>query len=74
MSRALRVPALLAVAVAALALGGCRGGAAAAPPPVTVEAPPPVTVEAPAPAADPLGSVESSLDAIERQVDRDGTG
>ena len=63
MSRTARA-ALLVGAVATLALGGCHSGVAAAP-----SAP-----RASVTSADPLGSVETTLDHIERQVDRDGAG
>jgi hypothetical protein len=49
------------VLAAAVTLGGCR--AAAAP----TARPPAVT------SADPLGSVETRVDQIEKQVDHDGT-
>ena len=56
--------AVLGVAVATLALGGCRGAVAAAP-----------TGSSPGAAstADPLGGVESRVDRIEQQIDQDGT-
>ena len=53
--------AVLCLAAAAVALGGCRAAAAPAP------SPPAVT------SADPLGSVETRVDQIEKQVDQDGT-
>jgi hypothetical protein len=56
--------AVLGVAVATLALGGCRGAVAAA---STGSSPGAVS------AADPLGGVESRVDRIERQIDQDGT-
>jgi hypothetical protein len=53
---------LLVAAAGTLALGGCRGGVAAAP------------AGGAGVSADPLGSIESSISAIEKQVDQDGTG
>jgi hypothetical protein len=61
-SRPLRVAVLLVAAAGTLALGGCRGGVAAAP------------AGGAGVSADPLGSIESSISAIEKQVDQDGTG
>ena len=61
MNRATRI-ALLVAAVATLALGGCRGATPTAAPGVSVSS------------ADPLGSVETRVDQIEKQVDRDATG
>ena len=72
MSRPLRVAVLLVAAAGTLALGGCRGAAAASP-----AATAPVSsagLDAPGAESDPLGSVESSISAIEKQVDQDGTG
>ena len=46
------------MAAATLALGGCRGAVAAPPGGRT--------------SADPLGSVETSVDQIEHQIDHDG--
>ena len=54
--------AVLVTVVATLALGGCRGAATASPPAGHVTS------------ADPLGSVETRLDQIEKQVEQDGTG
>ena len=54
------------MAAATLALGGCRGalgGRARRRRP-----------QARVTSADPLGSVETSVDQIEKQVDHDGTG
>ena len=62
MRRTARVAALVAVVVATLALGGCRGAAADSPP------------AGHGTSADPLGGVETRLDQIEKQVDQDGTG
>ena len=61
----MRTPAraglLVVIAATTVALGGCRDGAAAAP--------------GPAPTAGAaLAGVDSSLDAIERQLDRDSSG
>jgi curli biogenesis system outer membrane secretion channel CsgG len=50
------------VLAAAVTLGGCRAAAAA-----PTAGPPAVT------SADPLGSVETRVDQIEKQVDHDGT-
>ena len=60
MSRALRATVLVVAAVATLALGGCRGATPTAAPGVS--------------SADPLGSVETSVDRIEKQIDHDGAG
>jgi hypothetical protein len=72
-SRPLRVAVLLVAAAGTLALGGCGGGVAAAP-----AASPGSSAGLDAPgagsSADPLGSIESSISAIEKQVDQDGTG
>jgi len=62
-SRPVRVAVLLVAATATLALGGCRGAAATA-----------AGGGGGAASADPLGSIESSIAAVEKQVDRDGTG
>jgi len=51
--------AVLALA-AAVTLGGCRAAAPTAGPPAVTS-------------ADPLGSVETRVDQIEKQVDHDGT-
>ena len=64
MSRPLRLAVLLVAAAGTLALGGCRGAVAAAP----------AGSAGVSASADPLGSVESSISAIEKQVDQDGTG
>jgi hypothetical protein len=53
---------VLGVAVATLALGGCRGAVAAP----TGSSPGAVS------SADPLGGVESRVDRIEEQIDQDG--
>jgi hypothetical protein len=87
MSRSLRGAVVLMAAAGTLALGGCRGAVAAAPSPGAVSpgssgavSPGGLTQGATAgggsagTSADPLGSVEASLDAIEKQVDQDGTG
>lgn len=87
MSRSLRAVVMLMAAAGTLALGGCRGGVAAAPSPGAVSpgssgdvSPGVVATQGTtadgdsAGSADPLGSVEASLDAIEKQVDQDGTG
>jgi hypothetical protein len=64
----------LALAAAALLLGGCRGGAAAAP---TIDPPdrPAVANGAAVEQPDPrrLADVESTLDRIERELDSDGS-
>jgi hypothetical protein len=82
MSRQLRVAVLLITAAGTIALGGCRGGLAAAPAP-TASPGASAGLDAQGRTADgsgvsassdPLGSVESSIAAIERQVDQDGTG
>ena len=68
MSRPLRGALLVVAVIAALACGGCHGATAAPGSTGTVPA---------AGSADPdgqLSSVESSLDTIERQIDRDGAG
>jgi hypothetical protein len=78
MSRRLRAGALLVAAVGMLALGGCRGGAVAAPGPaapvVSAGSAAGASAGSAGAAADPLGSVEATLDQIEKQVDQDGTG
>lgn len=76
MSRPLRLAVLLVAAVGTLALGGCRGGVAAAPTPGVVSAGgvPGGAADAAGAPADPLGSIESSIAAVEKQVDQDGTG
>jgi hypothetical protein len=56
--RAIRALVVVPAALAALALGGCHGGRTA-PPPVA-----PTT-------ADPLAGVDSTLDALEREIDAD---
>jgi hypothetical protein len=61
MSRAVRLVVLL-TAVAGLALGGCHRAAPTGVPAATVSS------------ADPLGGVETRVDEIEKQIDRDGTG
>ncbi|MDT7575843.1 MAG: hypothetical protein QOH17_2176, partial [Pseudonocardiales bacterium] len=68
MSRPLRVAVLLVAAAGTLALGGCRGGVAAAPSPGAVSpgssaglTPQGATVGG-GTSDDPLGSVEASLD------------
>jgi hypothetical protein len=63
MSGGARTTGRLAVVVlaAALALGGCRGTVA------------PTTGSPAVTSADPLGSVETRVDQIEKQVDHDGT-
>lgn len=71
MTRPLRGALVVIAVVGALASGGCRGGVAAAPAPADASSPGPAAT---AGTSDPLGSVESSLDAIEKQVDRDGAG
>ncbi|MBA3905171.1 MAG: hypothetical protein H0X35_00555 [Pseudonocardiales bacterium] len=71
MSRPIRVAVVLVAAAGTLALGGCRGGVAAAPARGAVS---PGSSAGGGAAADPLGSIESSISAIERQVDQDGTG
>ena len=53
--------AVVGVAVATWALGGCRGATPTAAPGPSVSS------------ADPLGSVETRVDQIEKQVDQDGT-
>lgn len=72
MSRPLRLAVLLVAAVGTLALGGCRGGVAAAPTPSVVSGG--TAADAAGASADPLGSIESSIAAVEKQVDQDGTG
>ncbi|MDT7554659.1 MAG: hypothetical protein QOI16_3195 [Pseudonocardiales bacterium] len=62
MSRPLRVTVLIVAAAGTLALGGCRGVVAAAP------------AGGAGASADQLGSIESSISAVEKQVDQDGTG
>ena len=88
MSRSLRGALVLVAAAGTLAFGGCRGGVAAAPSPGAVS-PGSSGAVSPAglatqgatagggsagTSADPLGSVEASLDAIEKILDQDGTG
>jgi hypothetical protein len=68
-SRPLRVTVLLVAAAGTLALGGCRGGVAAAPAPSATAG-----ENGAATSTDPLGSIESSIAAVEKQVDQDGTG
>jgi hypothetical protein len=55
--------AVLGVAAATLALGGCRGAVAAP------TGSPPGAVSS----ADPLGGVETRVDRIEEQINQDGT-
>ena len=64
MSRSIRVAVLLVAAAGTFTLGGCRGGVTAAPAPA----------DASPGSSDQLGSIESSITAIEKQVDQDGTG
>jgi hypothetical protein len=61
MSHTARRLAVLCLAAAAVALGGCRAAVAPTPSPPAVSS------------ADPLGSVDTRLDQIERQIDQDGT-
>ena len=63
MTRTTRL-AVVVMAAATLALGGCRGGVTAAP----------AVPAAGGTSADPLGSVETSVDRIEKQIDHDGAG
>jgi hypothetical protein len=74
MSRSLRGAVLLMAAAGTLALGGCRGGVAAAPSFGAVSPGSSAATGSAGASADQLGSVEASLDAIEKQVDQDGTG
>ena len=60
MNTAMRL-AVMGVAVATLALGGCRGATPTAAPSTSVSS------------VDPMGSVETRVDQIEKQVDQDGT-
>lgn len=62
----LRGASVVLAVVGALASGGCRGAVAAGPDRTSA-------VGSTA-AADPLSGVERTLDTIEEQVDRDGTG
>jgi hypothetical protein len=75
MSR-LRAGVLLLAAVGTLALGGCRGGVAAAPAATGGAAGSSAASDARGTptSADPLSDVETTLDQIEKQLDQDGTG
>jgi len=57
--------AVLITAAATLALDGCRGS------PVAGSASPPASHVT---SADPLSSVETRVDQIEKQIDQDGAG
>jgi hypothetical protein len=83
MTGPIRVAVLLVTAAGTLALGGCRGGVAAAPAPGAGSTGSSAGLATQGAAAggsgagastDPLGSIESSIAAIEKQVDQDGTG
>jgi hypothetical protein len=70
-----RAALLIAAAAGTLALGGCRAGVAAAPAPaVESGGASAADTRGAQSSADPLGSVEATLDQIEKQVDQDGTG
>jgi hypothetical protein len=72
--RTVRAALLIAAAAGTLALGGCRGGVAAAPAPAVDAGGASAADTRGTQASDPLGSVEATLDQIEKQVDQDGTG
>ncbi len=73
-TRPVRAAILLVAAVGTLALGGCRGGAAAAPSGGGAASPGAVDARGVPTSPDPISDVEATLDQIEKQVDQDGTG